>query len=111
MQRDYKIYLDDILTAIEKIEKYKKRILDKDFIEEDLIIDAIIRNLEIIGEAAKKIPIEIRRKYPKIEWKKISCFRDILIHEYFGIDLEIIWDVLNNKIPTLKKSIKEILKK
>ena len=111
MQRDYKIYLDDILTAIEKIEKYKKRILDKDFIEEDLIIDAIIRNFEVIGEATKKIPIEIRRRYPKIEWKKISGFRDIFIHEYFGIDLDIVWDVLNNKIPNLKKSIKEILKK
>ncbi len=110
MQRDYKIYLNDILIAIEKIENYKKGISDKEFVEEDLVIDAIIRNLEIIGEAAKKIPIDIKRKYPKIEWKKISGLRNILIHEYFGIDLEIVWDIIANKIPELKMSIKDILK-
>lgn len=110
MQNKYKIYLDDILNSIENIEKYAKNISYKKFIKTNLVVDAIIRNLEIIGEAVKKIPPEIKKKYPHIEWKKIAGLRDILIHEYFGVNLEIIWDIIINKLPKLKKSVKVILK-
>lgn len=110
MQNKYKIYLDDILNSIENIEKYAKNTSYKKFIKTNLVVDAIIRNLEIIGEAVKKIPPEIKKKYPHIEWKKIAGLRDILIHEYFGVNLEIIWDIIINKLPKLKKSVKVILK-
>jgi len=68
----------------------------------------VIRNLEIIGEAAKNIPKEFRSKHGEIEWNKISGLRDILIHEYFGVDLDILWDIIQNKLPDLKRKISKI---
>jgi len=71
--------------------------------------DAVVRNLEIIGEAAKNIPQAARQQYPEIEWRKISGMRDLMAHEYFGIDNEILWDVVINKIPDLRMKIDRIL--
>ena len=71
-------------------------------------VDAVVRNLEIIGEASKKIPPEIKEKISTIEWRKIAGLRDILIHEYFGVDEEILWDIVENKIPELKKAIQKM---
>jgi len=100
--RDYNLYLDDILQAIQKIEKYIKGMdLDK-LKKEDLIIDGVVRNLEIIGEAAKNIPQDIKKEHLDIEWKKVAGLRDILAHQYFGIDAEILWDIIKNKLPELK---------
>ena len=109
MQRDYRHFIQDIADAISKIERY---IGDSDFEQfssDEKLVDAVVRNLEIIGEAAKKIPPEIREKHPDVEWKKACAFRDVLAHSYFGIDLEIVWDIVRNKIPTLKKNILAIL--
>ena len=108
--RDYRLYLDDISKAIKKIEKYTKGLSLAELKKKDLIIDGIARNLEIIGEAAKSIPKRIKEKYPDIEWRKISGLRDILAHEYFGIDLEVLWDIVKNKLPDFKKEISIILK-
>ncbi len=108
--RDYRLYLDDVLQAVKKVEKYTRGITFAKLIKNDLLVDGITRNLEIIGEAAKNIPMDIKKKYPYIEWKKIAGFRDILAHEYFGIDLEVMWDIVKNKLPDLRKKISYILK-
>lgn len=78
--------------------------------EDELIQDGVVRNLEIIGEAVKHIPEDVKKNYPDIEWRKIAGLRDILIHAYFGIDLDVVWDVVKNKIPELKEKVENILK-
>jgi uncharacterized protein with HEPN domain len=108
MPRDYKVYFQDILTAIGSIEKYTKNITFSRFKSNSLIIDAVVRNLEIIGEAAKSVPAEVRLEHKDIEWKKIAGLRDVLIHEYFGVDLEVLWDIIQNKLPSLKQEISDI---
>lgn len=106
--RDYKLYLDDILEAVKRIERYSKDLTLERLKKDTLVLDGIVRNLEIIGEAVKNIPGEIKDKKPEIEWKKISGLRDILAHEYFGIDTEVVWDIVQNKLPILKNQINRI---
>lgn len=108
--RNYKLYLDDILEATKRIEKYSKGFTLRKMGKDSLVVDAIVRNLEIIGEAVKNIPVNIKEKYPDIEWKKIAGLRDILAHEYFGVDLVVLWDIIECKMPILKKQIVGILK-
>lgn len=109
MPRECKLYLRDILESIEKIEKYTTNMSFDEFRENDMVVDGVIRNLEIIGEAVKNLSGEIKTEYLNIEWKKIAGLRDIICHEYFGVDLDIIWDVIENKIPELKTAINKIM--
>jgi len=109
--RDYNLYLDDIVEAAKRSEKYTKSLTLEELKKDTLILDGVVRNLEIIGEAAKNIPIQIKEKYPEIEWKKIAGLRDILAHGYFGIDVEVVWDIVKNKLPILKTQVNRILNK
>lgn len=109
--REYKLYIDDILEAIKRIEKYTKGLSLQGLKKKDLVVDGVARNLEIIGEAAKNIPHLVKEKYPDIEWKKIAGLRDILAHEYFGVDLEVLWDIIKKKLPDLKKKVSLIAKR
>ena len=108
MPRDYKVSVDDNLEAIAKIKRFTVGFDSKTFSDDEKTFDAVIRNLEVIGEAVKKIPEEIRTQYPTVEWKKIAGVRDILIHEYFGIDAEIVWDIIENKLPILESHVSQI---
>lgn len=86
MLRNYKFYLEDILSSIHRIREYIGNASFEDFVEDQKTIDAVIRNLEIIGEASRNIPQEVKDRYPFVEWKKITDFRNILAHEYFSAD-------------------------
>ncbi|TAJ96338.1 DUF86 domain-containing protein [bacterium] len=109
MPRDYKVSLEDILEAINKIRRYTAGFSQEAFCKDEKTLDAVVRNLEVIGEAVKKVPAKIRSKHHQVDWKKIAGLRDILIHEYFGIDVEIVWDILENKLPALEKEVKKIV--
>lgn len=109
-RRSSKLYIKDILDCIDKIGKYVKGLSFEDFAKKKMVIDAVVRNFEIIGEAAKNISSEVKTKYDKIPWKEMAGMRDKTIHEYFGVDLKIIWKTIKQSLPQLKKSIKAILK-
>ena len=98
-ERDYLLFLEDILNAIEKIEIYITELSFEKFCANSMVVDAVIRNFEVIGEAAKNVPEKIKKKYPDVEWKEATGFRNVLIHDYFGIDLEAVWDTIRNNIP------------
>ncbi len=110
LKREYLLFLKDILDSIRKIEKYTKGLSFKELKKNEMVLDAVIRNFEIIGEATKNIPKDIKKKYPNVEWKEAAGFRDVLIHDYFGIDIEAVRDTIKNNLPEFKKHIKQIIK-
>jgi uncharacterized protein with HEPN domain len=102
-------YLKHILDEIDYLLKHSKNITRSKFIHDVTLQRAFIRSIEIIGEASKKLPDTIRKKYPHVQWKAMAGMRDKLIHDYFGVDYELVWDVIANKIPALHSDIKLII--
>lgn len=110
MKKDIKILLYDILDSIENIEEYTKNINENKFAESLQIQDAVVRRMEIIGEAVKNLPTHFREKHPDIPWKDIAGTRDIIVHDYSGVDIDMVWEIVKDGIPKLKNQIQKILK-
>jgi uncharacterized protein with HEPN domain len=108
--RKQRFFVEDILESIKKIERYIENMSYKDFEKNELIVDAVIRNIEIIGEASRNIPDDIRDKYTDIPWKRMIGLRNIATHEYFGIDVSIIWEIITVNLPETKPKIESVLK-
>ncbi len=106
--RNHSLYLKDILTAITSIEEFVKGMDFDEFRKDDKTSSAVIRKFEIIGEATKKIPESLKKKYPEIPWKEMAGIRDKLIHFYFGIDYKLVWQTIKHRIPQIKPLICEI---
>ena len=109
-KRTFKLYLEDINDFISRIEKYIEGLDYQKFSENQMVIDAVLRNLELIGEASKKIPEEIKRKFSNLPWPEMVGLRNIAAHGYFKIELEIIWDIITKDIPNSKKQLIIMLK-
>lgn len=106
--RDDTLYITDMLESIEAIESYLYNLDYDQFLENRMVYSATIRELEIIGEAAGKLSNPLKEKYPDIEYRTIKDFRNILAHEYFGVDMEIVWMIASEKVVELKKEIQKI---
>lgn len=108
--RPFILFLEDIVGSIEKIQKYIENLSFDDFQNDDLVVDAVLRNLEIVGEASRNIPPEIRTDHPDIPWGRMMGLRNIVSHEYFGIDLSIIWQIITVNLPETKPLIEKMAK-
>ena len=108
-EREGWLFLQDILESIEKIVQYVQGLTYEQFVQDDKTWDAVLRNLEIIGEAARRVPAAIQVQHPEVPWGQIVALRNRLIHGYFAVDEEIVWDIVTNELPTLRTQIERIL--
>jgi len=106
--RPVELLLEDILEAIGRIEKYLKDASKEEFLEDQMMQDAVLRNITVIGEIVSRLPEEFTDKYPDIPWPRIRGMRNRLVHDYLGIDLEIVWIVTHSDLPPFKEQIKEL---
>ena len=110
MKKDVDLFLKHILDSIGSIENYMKEKSEQDFIEAQETKDAVMRRLAVIGEAAKNIPMSLREKNGNIDWKAVIGLKNVLVHEYFGVDISVIWHIIKDDLPKLKLEIEKMLK-
>ena len=103
------LLLEDILTSCERILEYTRNVSFREFSSDIKTVDAVIRNFEIVGEASNLIPESIKEKYPEIDWHRIRGCRNRIVHDYFGVDLQIVWKIISDQIPNLITDISKVL--
>jgi uncharacterized protein with HEPN domain len=108
---DWRLRIEDMLDAIAKIDRYTKELTHSLFLEDERTIDAVIRNLIVLGEAARLVPEEIAKQHAGIAWKKLRGLRNLAVHEYFGIDADILWETIRHDLPPLEPMLQKILRK
>jgi len=108
-KRDITLFLEDIIEAIERISEYIGDNSKEEFLNDQKTIDAVVRNIEIIGEAVSNIPEDLRNKNPQVPWKKIVGVRNIVIHKYFGVDTDTLWVIITKQLPEFKSQISMIM--
>ena len=109
-KRDIQLFIADMLEAIEKVHRYVSGLDLERFLKDDLVIDAVVRNLEVIGEAAKHLPSNLRERYTGIDWRRVIGFRNIVIHEYFDVDARIVWTIATQQLQALKEVLQAMLR-
>ena len=109
MPRDVGLYLEDMLEATRRLAGYVTGMDRAAFEVDSRTVDAVVRNLEILGEAAKRVPEDLRRSATQIDWRKVAGMRDVLAHTYFDVDLDIVWDAATNKVPDLIEPLRRLL--
>ncbi len=107
--RDWRLYADDILEACAKIRRYAAGLTFDAFAADERTLDAVVRNIEVIGEAAKGLPDEVIARAPGVEWRKIRGMRDVLAHAYFGVDPRVVWDVATTKLDELEAAVRTLV--
>ena len=105
MSRDWRLYIGDMIRSCDRILQYSRGLAREEFERHEMAYDAIVRNLGLLGEAARQIPLQVRERTVGVEWPKIIALRNILIHGYFGVDDDILWDVVMNRVSALRSSL------
>lgn len=108
-KRSALLFLADILESIDKVQRYTADMSFEEFAYDDMTVDAVVRNLEIIGEAARQVSPELRELYPSIDWVAVVGFRNVVIHEYFDVDLEIVWTIATQRLSQLQFTVQEMI--
>lgn len=109
MSRSWRLFLEDIIEASDRVLRYSEGKDLSIFSADEMAYDAVLRNLQIIGEAAKAVPADVRQGHPEVDWKGMAGLRDVLAHAYFGLDNETLWDVVTTKVPQLRDQVRRIL--
>lgn len=111
MSRSTEVYLLDIVESCLRIGRYVGDSAFEAFVRDERTVDAVVRNLEVIGEAVKQLPMELRDQNPQVPWKRIAGLRDVLIHQYYGVDFEILWDIVRNLVPLVETEVSKLVAK
>ena len=109
-KRELRLFLHDMLEAIHKIERYTAGRAAEAFAADDMVVDAVVRTLEVVGEAARHVPAEVRARYQAVDWARVVGFRNIVIHAYFDVDVDIVWTIATQQLAELRLVVEQMLR-